>query len=74
MNMAAATAKLLCDLFRRNAHPNVCAIPIEMPVVTTKKMGMTHSSRSFAGERKNATFEKRRQGVKSETFKRFSCF
>jgi len=36
-------------------------------VTTTKKMGMTHSWRSFAGVRKKATFENKRAGVKRAT-------
>lgn len=40
------------------------------PVTITKPTGMTQSSLSFAGVRVKATFEKRRQGVKSEMLRR----
>jgi len=74
MNVAAAIAKFLCEGLRRKRFPSSQATPNEVPVTSKKKMGMIHSSFNFSGERKNATLEKRRQGVKKLTLRTFSCF
>jgi len=73
MNIAAAIAKLLCDCFNLSNHPNTEAKMADTAVTMTKNIGMTHSSFSFVGVKKNATFENSKAGVKSETLRRLSC-
>lgn len=82
----------LCDFLSLRSKPSRYATPIEIMVVTTKKIGMIHSSLSLAitiegvtltakkdrmvglpGDKKNATLEKRRDGVNMETLRRLSC-
>lgn len=74
LNMAAAIAKLRCDLRNRSTVLTRKAMIAETPVTTTKRMGMIQSSFNLDGVSENATLEKRRHGVKSETLTRLSCF
>jgi hypothetical protein len=74
MNVAAAIAKFLCEGLSRRRLPRAQLTPNETPVTSKKNMGMIHSSRNFSGERKNATLEKSRQGVKKLMFMTFICF
>jgi hypothetical protein len=66
MNIEAAIAKLRWDFFSPNILERTLATRAEKTVTTMKKIGITHSSLSFAGFKKNATLENSRAGVNKE--------
>jgi hypothetical protein len=74
LNIAAAMQKFRWDFLSRKSVPRVQATTADTEVTPTKKRGMIQSSLSFSGDREKATLEKRRQGVKSDTFNLFRCF
>lgn len=74
LNIDAAMAKFLCVLLSLKSDPTVSATKADIKVTKTKRIGMIQSSRSFAGERENATLENSRQGVNRFTLTLLSCF
>lgn len=60
--------------FNRHALASAHPVRVLVKVTMTKMKGMIHSSFSFEGDRKNATLENKRAGVKRFILTTFSFY